>query len=109
MENAYKTMDTEYSESIMWAFKQLYEKGLLYEDFRILPYSWSAETPLSNFEVNQAYKDKTDNTATVKFKLTNGLTLLGGEPMEPANQTALLPFVKKVKEIRRLKIVTQRI
>ena len=76
MENAYKTMDTEYSESIIWAFKQLYEKGLLYEDFRILPYSWSAETPLSNFEVNQAYKDKTDNTATVKFKLTNGLTLL---------------------------------
>ncbi|MBD5404980.1 isoleucine--tRNA ligase [bacterium] len=76
MENAYKTMDKEYSESIMWAFKTLYEKGLLYEDFRILPYSWAAETPLSNFEVNQGYKDKTDTTATVKFKLENGLTLL---------------------------------
>ena len=76
MDNAYKTMDKEYSESIIWAFKQLYEKGLLYEDFRILPYSWSAETPLSNFEVNQAYQDKTDNTATVKFNLENGLTLL---------------------------------
>ena len=76
MENAYKTMDKEYSESIMWAFKTLYEKGLLYEDFRILPYSWAAETPLSNFEVNQAYQDKTDTTATVKFALENGLTLL---------------------------------
>ena len=76
MENAYKTMDKEYSESILWAFKQLYEKGLLYEDFRILPYSWAAETPLSNFEVNQGYQDKTDNTATVKFSLENGLTLL---------------------------------
>ena len=42
MENAYKTMDKEYSESILWAFKTLYEKGLLYEDFRILPYSWAA-------------------------------------------------------------------
>ena len=76
MENAYKTMDKEYSESILWAFKTLYEKGLLYEDFRILPYSWAAETPLSNFEVNQGYQDKTDNTATVKFYLENGLTLL---------------------------------
>ena len=76
MENAYKTMDKEYSESILWAFKQLYNKGLLYEDFRILPYSWAAETPLSNFEVNQGYQDKTDNTATVKFSLENGLTLL---------------------------------
>ena len=76
MENAYKTMDIEYSESILWAFKQLYEKGLLYEDFRILPYSWAAETPLSNFEVNQAYKDKTDDTATVKFELENGMKIL---------------------------------
>ncbi len=76
MENAYKTMDKEYSESILWAFKTLYEKGLLYEDFRILPYSWAAETPLSNFEVNQGYQDKTDNTATIKFNLENGLTLL---------------------------------
>ncbi len=76
MENAYKTMDINYSESILWAFKELYKKGLLYEDFRILPYSWAAETPLSNFEVNQAYKEKTDATATVKFKLENNLTLL---------------------------------
>ncbi len=76
IENPYKTMDLSYSESIMWAFKELYNKGLLYEDFRILPYSWAAETPLSNFEVNQGYKDKTDTTLTVKFKLETGLTLL---------------------------------
>ncbi|MDR1476691.1 MAG: isoleucine--tRNA ligase [Rickettsiales bacterium] len=69
MENAYKTMDMSYSESIMWAFKTLYDKGLVYEDFRILPYSWAAETPLSNFEVNQAYKEKTDPAITVKFRL----------------------------------------
>ena len=46
----YKTMDLSYMESVMWAFKRLYEKGLVYEGERVLPYSWAAETPLSNFE-----------------------------------------------------------
>lgn len=63
-------------ESVINNFKQLYDKGLIYEDFRVLPYSWAAETPLSNFEVNQGYQDKTDNAITVLFKLENGMKIL---------------------------------
>ena len=48
-ENDYKTMDLSYMESVMWAFKQLWDKGLIYKAFRVMPYSWGAETPLSNF------------------------------------------------------------
>jgi isoleucyl-tRNA synthetase len=78
MDNAYKTMDKDYTESVLWAFKELYNKGLIYEDFRVVPYSWAAETVLSNFEVNQpgCYRDRTDPAATVKFELENGMTLL---------------------------------
>ena len=47
-ENGYKTMDPEYMESVMWAFKELYDKGLIYQGFRVLPYSWAEHTPLSN-------------------------------------------------------------
>lgn len=72
----YKTMDLPFMESVINNFKQLYEKGLVYEDYRVLPYSWAAETPLSNFEVNQGYQDKTDNAITVMFKLENGMNVL---------------------------------
>ena len=72
----YKTMDLSFMESVINNFKQLYDKGLVYEDYRVLPYSWAAETPLSNFEVNQGYQDKTDNAITVLFKLENGMKIL---------------------------------
>ena len=72
----YKTMDLSFMESVISNFKQLYDKGLVYEDYRVLPYSWAAETPLSNFEVNQGYQDKTDNAITVMFKLENGMKIL---------------------------------
>lgn len=72
----YKTMDLSFMESVVNNFKQLWDKGLVYEDFRVLPYSWCAETPLSNFEVNQGYQDKTDNAITVMFKLENGMNIL---------------------------------
>lgn len=72
----YKTMDLPFMESVICNFKQLYDKGLVYEDYRVLPYSWAAETPLSNFEVNQGYQDKTDNAITVMFKLENGMNAL---------------------------------
>lgn len=72
----YKTMDLPFMESVISNFKQLYDKGLVYEDYRVLPYSWAAETPLSNFEVNQGYQDKTDNAITVMFKLENGYKIL---------------------------------
>lgn len=72
----YKTMDLPFMESVINNFKQLWEKGLVYEDYCVLPYSWAAETPLSNFEVNQGYQDKTDNAITVMFTLENGMKML---------------------------------
>jgi len=72
----YKTMDLPFMESVIHNFKELYDKGLIYEDYRVLPYSWAAETPLSNFEVNQGYMDKTDTAVTVLFKLEDGRHLL---------------------------------
>ena len=47
----YKTLDLTYMESVIWAFKQLYDKGLAYEGYRVLPYCWRDETPLSNHEL----------------------------------------------------------
>ena len=74
--NDYKTMDLPFMESVIHNFKELYDKGLMYEDYRVLPYSWAAETPLSNMEVNLGYQDKTDNAITVMFKLENGMKIL---------------------------------
>ena len=73
-ENDYKTMDLSYMESVIWAFKQLHNKGLIYEDYRVMPYSWKAETPLSNFEtrMDNSYREKTSKTVTVKFTVTSG-------------------------------------
>ncbi len=67
----YKTMDLSYMESVMWAIKQLHEKGLLYEGYRVLPYCWECETPLSNFETRQdnSYRDRQDPAVTVAFEL----------------------------------------
>ena len=58
-------------ESVLWAFKRLYDKGLVYEGFRVLPYCWECETPLSNFETRQddSYRDRTDPAVTVRFDL----------------------------------------
>lgn len=75
-DNDYKTMDLPYMESVIANFKQLSDKGLIYEDFRVQPYSWAAQSVLSNFEVNQGYKDKTDDAITVLFKLDDGRHLL---------------------------------
>lgn len=69
MKNDYKTMDTNFMESVWWVYKELYKKWLIYEGYRVVPYCPRCSTPLSNFEVNQWYKDKQDKTATVKFKV----------------------------------------
>lgn len=69
MDNDYKTMDTSFMESVWWVYKSLYEKGLIYEGYRVVPYCPRCSTPLSNFEVNQWYKDIQDKTITVKFKV----------------------------------------
>ncbi len=69
--NDYKTMDLSYMESVLWAFKQLWDKGLIYEGFKVMPYSWAAETPLSNFEtrLDNSYRSRQDPAATVAFRL----------------------------------------
>ena len=76
--NDYKTLDTPYMESVMWAFKALWDKGLIYEGFRVLPYSWALETPLSNSEtrMDDAYKMVQDPALTVAFVLESGDSLL---------------------------------
>jgi isoleucyl-tRNA synthetase len=70
-ENDYKTMDLSYMESVMWAFKQLHDKGLIYQAYRVMPYSWGAETPLSNFEIrlDDATRPRQDPALTVAFDL----------------------------------------
>jgi len=65
----YKTMEPSYMESIWWVFKSLWEKGLVYEGSKILPYCPRCSTPLSNFETNQGYRDVTDPAITIRFKL----------------------------------------
>lgn len=71
-DGGYKTMNLNYMESILWVFKQLYDKGLLYEDYRVMPYSWKCQTPLSNFEtrMDNSYRERADKAITVKFRLT---------------------------------------
>ena len=71
-ENDYKTMDLDYMESVIWAFKQLWDKGLIYEANRVMPYSWGAETPLSNFEIrlDDATRPRQDPAVTIAFTLT---------------------------------------
>ena len=69
MENDYRTMNSTYSESIWWSFKSLFDKGLVYESFKVMPYCPHCGTTLSNFEVGQGYKDITDISAYAKFEL----------------------------------------
>ena len=71
MDDQYTTMDSGFMESVWWAFKKLHDKGLVYEGFRSMHISPALETPLSNFEVNSNYKDITDLSAYVKFKLVD--------------------------------------
>jgi isoleucyl-tRNA synthetase len=69
--NAYATMDKEYTESVWWVFKKLYELGLVYQDYRVTPYCPRCGTPLSNFELNQpgAYQDVEDQSVYLKFPI----------------------------------------
>lgn len=74
-DNDYKTLNVEYMESVLWAFKQLHEKGLTYNGYRVLPYCWKDETPLSNHELrmdDDVYKNRQDQTVTVTFPITAG-------------------------------------
>lgn len=66
--NGYRTMDRNFMESIWWVFRRLWDKGLIYEGYKILPYCPRCATPLSNFEANQGYKEVTDPAITIRFK-----------------------------------------
>ena len=68
----YKTMDASFMESVWWVFRQLWDKGLVYRDFRVMPYSWRLSTSLSNFEANQNYKTVQDPAVTVTLPATDG-------------------------------------
>jgi isoleucyl-tRNA synthetase len=69
--NSYATMDNSYIESVWWVFKQLWDQGLVYQDYRVTPYCPRCGTPLSNFELNQpgAYQDVEDESVYIKFPL----------------------------------------
>ena len=72
-ENDYKTLDITFMESVIWAFKQLHDKGLAYEGYRVLPYCWRDQTPLSNHELrmdDDVYKSRQDQSVTVTFPMT---------------------------------------
>ncbi len=74
-DNDYKTLDLDFMESVLWAFKTLYDKGLVFEDFRVLPYCWNDETPLSNHELRMdedVYQQRQDPAVTVGMRLHGG-------------------------------------
>lgn len=66
--HTYRTMDKAFMESVWWVFKQLYEKGLVYEGLKVMPFSAKLGTPLSNFEASENYKDVDDPSLTVAFQ-----------------------------------------
>jgi isoleucyl-tRNA synthetase len=69
---AYRTMDTPYIESVWWSLKQIFDAGLLVEDFRVTPYCPRDETPLSDHEVSQGYADVVDPSVYVRFQVASG-------------------------------------
>ncbi len=74
-DNDYKTLDPSFMESVIWAFKQLWDKGLAYEGYRVLPYCWNDETPLSSHELrmdDDVYQSRQDPALTVGFKVDGG-------------------------------------
>ncbi len=68
MENPYVTYENDYIESVWWALSQIYNKGLLYKGFKVVPYCPRCGTPLSSHEVAQGYKDVKEKSAIVRFK-----------------------------------------
>src|SRR5690606_10275166 len=79
--NDYKTLDLDYMESVMWAFKTLYDKGLIYEGYRVLWYCWRCETPLAATEtkMDDTYRDRQDPAVTVGLEITGETPLSGAK------------------------------
>jgi isoleucyl-tRNA synthetase len=75
-DNDYKTLDPSFMESVIWAFKRLWDKGLAYEGYRVLPYCWNDETPLSSHELrmdDDVYQSRQDPALTVGLEVTEGV------------------------------------
>lgn len=70
-EETYRTMDVSFMESVWWVFQQLYQKGLVYEGYKVMPFSAKLGTPLSNFEAGENYKDVDDPSLTISFSLVD--------------------------------------
>lgn len=68
MESAFRTMDLPFMESVWWVFKQLFDQGLVYEGFKVMPFSTKLGTPLSNFEANLNYQEVDDPSLVVAFE-----------------------------------------
>ncbi|AFM17265.1 Isoleucyl-tRNA synthetase [Mycolicibacterium chubuense NBB4] len=74
-DNDYKTLDIGFMESVIWVFKQLWDKGLAYEGYRVLPYCWNDETPLSSHELrmdDDVYQSRQDPALTVGYRIVDG-------------------------------------
>lgn len=69
-QHTYRTMDVEYMESVWWAFAELYKKGLIYRGYKITPYSYALQSPLSNFEASQNYKEVDCRSVYVRFTIS---------------------------------------
>ena len=80
-EHAYWTMNPDYVDSVWWALQQIFDKGLLVEDFRVTPYCPRCGTGLSDHEVAQGYEEITDPSVYVRFPITSGRV---GRPRRPA-------------------------
>ncbi|XP_034833516.1 isoleucine--tRNA ligase, cytoplasmic [Maniola hyperantus] len=74
--NDYKTLYPWFMESVWWVFKELYNKGLVYQGVKVMPYSTTCSTPLSNFEAGQNYKDVVDPAVVISFPTSEGFSLL---------------------------------
>ncbi|MFQ6760233.1 MAG: isoleucine--tRNA ligase [Alphaproteobacteria bacterium] len=100
-EMGYRTMDKNFMESVIWGLKQLYDRGLLYKDFKVNPYDWKLGTVLSNSEASSEYQDIVDDTVTVWFELENGDRAIAWTTTPwtlPANSA--LAVNKKMKYVR---------
>ncbi len=86
-ENDYKTMDPEFMESVWWVFKALWDKGLVYRAFKVLPYSWAAGATLSNFEATLGgYQEVDDPALTLRLEVIDAPA---GGPAEPGDYLAV--------------------
>lgn len=101
----YRTMDLSFMESVWWVFHQLWEKKLVFEGFKVMPFSMKLGTPLSNFEANLNYKDVDDPSLVVKFRVKEGEYFLAWTTTPwtlPSNLALMvgpsIPYVKVLYE-----------